>query len=148
MGLPTCIWVTTAAYQKRNLASVYQHHKGLPQYYFLPRYRFGLSYNTSSSFESQPRTEPQQSDAKLQIRTHLRNMSRVQKDFAGIKEASKTEPATLQRPKGKTPHVGIIGAGVAGLRCADVLLRHGVKVTILEGRDRVGGRVRRTYQGV
>lgn len=38
-------------------------------------------------------------------------------------------------------HVGIIGAGLAGLRCADVLLQHGVKVTILEGRDRVGGRL-------
>src|SRR5438045_9501695 len=39
------------------------------------------------------------------------------------------------------PHIGIVGAGVAGLRCADVLLRHGFRVTILEGRDRVGGRV-------
>jgi phytoene dehydrogenase-like protein len=34
-----------------------------------------------------------------------------------------------------------VGAGVAGLRCADVLLQHGAKVTIMEGRDRVGGRV-------
>jgi phytoene dehydrogenase-like protein len=39
------------------------------------------------------------------------------------------------------PHIGIIGAGVAGLRCADVLLQHGFRVTILEGRNRVGGRV-------
>nr|OQO27640.1 hypothetical protein B0A51_04408 [Rachicladosporium sp. CCFEE 5018] len=37
--------------------------------------------------------------------------------------------------------VGIIGAGFAGLRCADVLLQHGVKVTIFEARDRIGGRV-------
>ncbi|KAH7356899.1 hypothetical protein BKA65DRAFT_217148 [Rhexocercosporidium sp. MPI-PUGE-AT-0058] len=35
----------------------------------------------------------------------------------------------------------IVGAGVAGLRCADVLLQHGFDVTILEGRDRIGGRV-------
>lgn len=28
-----------------------------------------------------------------------------------------------------------------GLRCAEVLIKKGVKVTILEGRDRVGGRV-------
>ena len=72
----------------------------------------------------------------------------------------------------KTPHICIIGAGVAGLRCADVLLRskcgsvtgsgrgsddedgsgegkkeeneereRGLKLTVLEGRDRVGGRV-------
>ncbi|KAF2156454.1 FAD/NAD(P)-binding domain-containing protein [Myriangium duriaei CBS 260.36] len=41
----------------------------------------------------------------------------------------------------KRLHVGIVGAGFAGLRCADVLLQHGHKVTIFEGRDRVGGRV-------
>jgi NADPH-dependent 2,4-dienoyl-CoA reductase/sulfur reductase-like enzyme len=47
----------------------------------------------------------------------------------------------LRRVAGKIPHVCVIGAGVAGLRCADILLQHGVKVTILEARDRVGGRV-------
>ncbi|KAI8943087.1 hypothetical protein NX059_001118 [Plenodomus lindquistii] len=46
----------------------------------------------------------------------------------------------IRSAAGKVPHVCIVGAGVAGLRCADVLLQHGVKVTILEGRDRVGGR--------
>lgn len=44
-------------------------------------------------------------------------------------------------PKGRVPHVCIIGAGFAGLRCADVLCQKGLKVTILEGRDRIGGRV-------
>ena len=43
---------------------------------------------------------------------------------------------------GKTPHVGIIGAGVSGLRCADILTQNGAKVTILEARNRIGGRVR------
>jgi phytoene dehydrogenase-like protein len=36
--------------------------------------------------------------------------------------------------------VGIIGGGISGLRCADVLLKQGFKVTILEARDRLGGR--------
>ncbi|RDW62679.1 flavin containing amine oxidoreductase [Coleophoma crateriformis] len=39
------------------------------------------------------------------------------------------------------PHIGIIGAGVSGLRCADILLQNGFKVTILEARDRIGGRL-------
>lgn len=46
---------------------------------------------------------------------------------------------------GKIPHVGIIGAGVSGLRCADILGQNGAKVTILEARDRVGGRVQFPY---
>lgn len=37
--------------------------------------------------------------------------------------------------------IGIIGGGVSGLRCADVLLQNGYKVTIIEARDRLGGRV-------
>jgi phytoene dehydrogenase-like protein len=41
-----------------------------------------------------------------------------------------------------TPHIGIVGAGISGLRCAEVLLNHGFQVTILEARDRIGGRVR------
>ncbi|AEO63570.1 0176f138-e96f-4f30-9119-699075e154a7 [Thermothielavioides terrestris] len=41
----------------------------------------------------------------------------------------------------RRPHVGIVGAGFAGLRCADVLLRHGFRVTILEARNRLGGRI-------
>ncbi|KAH8724074.1 hypothetical protein GQ44DRAFT_618927 [Phaeosphaeriaceae sp. PMI808] len=47
----------------------------------------------------------------------------------------------IRRAAGKVPHVCIVGAGVAGMRCADVLLQRGAKVTILEGRDRVGGRL-------
>lgn len=38
-------------------------------------------------------------------------------------------------------HVGIVGAGLAGLRCADVLIGEGIAVTMIEARDRLGGRV-------
>ncbi|TKA66882.1 hypothetical protein B0A55_08185 [Friedmanniomyces simplex] len=42
---------------------------------------------------------------------------------------------------GRQLAVGIVGAGFAGLRCADLLLQHGCKVTIFEARNRLGGRV-------
>jgi predicted NAD/FAD-binding protein len=45
------------------------------------------------------------------------------------------------RPKGKVPNIAIVGAGISGLRCADVLIQSGAKVTIYEARNRIGGRV-------
>ena len=44
-------------------------------------------------------------------------------------------------PKGRAPHVCVVGAGMAGMRCAQVLSDKGMKVTVFEGRDRIGGRV-------
>ncbi|CAF9909209.1 MAG: hypothetical protein ALECFALPRED_005411 [Alectoria fallacina] len=43
-------------------------------------------------------------------------------------------------PNGRNPHICVVGAGISGLRCAEVLAQQGLKVTILEGRDRIGGR--------
>lgn len=45
------------------------------------------------------------------------------------------------KAQNKLPHVGIVGAGISGLRCADTLIRNGFHVTILEARERIGGRV-------
>jgi NADPH-dependent 2,4-dienoyl-CoA reductase/sulfur reductase-like enzyme len=39
------------------------------------------------------------------------------------------------------PLVGIIGAGIAGLKASQVLLERGCNVIIFEARDRIGGRV-------
>jgi hypothetical protein len=39
-------------------------------------------------------------------------------------------------------NVCVIGAGISGLRCVDILLQHNIRVTVLEARDRIGGRAR------
>ena len=53
--------------------------------------------------------------------------------------------ATLEKfpfEPAKKQHVIVVGAGISGLRAASVLQRHGIAVTILEGRsDRIGGRI-------
>ncbi|CAK7269895.1 hypothetical protein SEPCBS119000_003804 [Sporothrix epigloea] len=50
-------------------------------------------------------------------------------------------------PGKESPHIGVVGGGIAGLRCADFLLQHGFRVTILEGRNRLGGRLHQTRLG-
>ncbi|KAL3489269.1 FAD/NAD(P)-binding domain-containing protein [Aspergillus germanicus] len=47
----------------------------------------------------------------------------------------------------RRPHVAVIGAGFAGLRCADILIQNGAQVTIFEARYRVGGRVHQSMVG-
>lgn len=43
---------------------------------------------------------------------------------------------------GPTPHVVVIGGGIAGLAAADRLLSAGARVTLLEATDRLGGKLR------
>ncbi|MBI2380891.1 MAG: glutamate synthase subunit beta [Gammaproteobacteria bacterium] len=45
----------------------------------------------------------------------------------------------LSRVKKLGKHVAVVGAGPAGLACADVLLRHGVDVTVYDRQDEIGG---------
>ncbi|KAK6207039.1 flavin containing amine oxidase [Colletotrichum tabaci] len=74
------------------------------------------------------------------------SVSRMKADFISC---SRDLLATFQpraairdrKEEKKPPHVGLIGAGLAGLRCAEVLIDRGVRVTILEARDRIGGRI-------
>lgn len=97
----------------------------------------------------------------MDARTHASNnrsvsqgMTRLQQDLFGSPHqqgfdtlnGDSSSMTCRVLPRGRIPHIGIIGAGVAGLRCADTLLQHGVKVTILEGRDRVGGRLCQSSQ--
>ncbi|KAL8934893.1 MAG: hypothetical protein Q9216_005684, partial [Gyalolechia sp. 2 TL-2023] len=81
-------------------------------------------------------------------------MSRINQDLNGhhSRESSSTDPESptmLRRivPKGRKPRICVIGAGVAGMRCAQVLGRTGLDVTVLEARDRTGGRMHQTLLG-
>ncbi|KAL4810355.1 hypothetical protein BDV18DRAFT_130827 [Aspergillus unguis] len=47
----------------------------------------------------------------------------------------------------KRANIAIVGAGLSGLRCADILIQNGAQVTIFEARDRVGGRVHQSKVG-
>lgn len=74
-----------------------------------------------------------------------RDLSSCSMDFdlmadGGLPDNMIQRLAILRSP-GKLRHVCVVGAGIAGLRCAEVLLEQGIKVTVLEGRDRIGGRV-------
>ncbi|KAL8646269.1 MAG: hypothetical protein Q9226_006938, partial [Calogaya cf. arnoldii] len=76
-------------------------------------------------------------------------MSKALQDYNHFKalsnqETTKNGSGTMLRrslPKGRKPRICVVGAGIAGLRCAQVLNRGDFDVTILEARDRVGGRV-------
>ncbi|KAG9194138.1 lysyl oxidase-like protein 2/3/4 [Alternaria panax] len=79
----------------------------------------------------------------LDSRTTPEEETRISKDLFGSphKQGYMDETNMIQRAAGKTRHVCVVGAGIAGLRCADLLLKQGIKVTVLEGRNRVGGRL-------
>ncbi|KAI1408446.1 FAD/NAD(P)-binding domain-containing protein [Hypoxylon sp. FL1857] len=90
-------------------------------------------------------------------RASQRSFSRIWKDLKSCRQYSIVEmtvqdvsenPSLGQRigerrarSSGRKPHIGVIGAGLAGLRCTDILLQHGFQVTLIEGRNRLGGRV-------
>eukprot|EP00930_Biecheleria_cincta_P067500 TRINITY_DN54135_c0_g1_i1.p2 TRINITY_DN54135_c0_g1~~TRINITY_DN54135_c0_g1_i1.p2 ORF type:complete len:170 (+),score=22.89 TRINITY_DN54135_c0_g1_i1:60-569(+) len=44
--------------------------------------------------------------------------------------------------------VGVVGAGISGLRCGELLAEAGAEVLLLEARDRVGGRVANSSEGL
>lgn len=89
--------------------------------------------------------KPGDADCTRQNQSHV---SRIHHDLNRSSHHSSPSPERIfedmrqaLRPKGKIPNIAIVGAGLSGLRCADVLIKSGARVTIYEARDRIGGRV-------
>ena len=65
------------------------------------------------------------------------------------KTAVEVMPASTVGPNGdpgpETKKVVVVGAGISGLRAAAVLKCHGLDVEVVEGRDRIGGRIHTTH---
>ncbi|KAL8648201.1 MAG: hypothetical protein Q9210_005125, partial [Variospora velana] len=82
-------------------------------------------------------------------------MSRIAQDLNGYhsnghQPAADAASSTMIRrilPSGRKPHVCVVGAGVAGMRCAQVLGAKGFNVIVLEARNRTGGRMHQSMLG-
>ncbi|KAI9717676.1 MAG: hypothetical protein M1812_004621 [Candelaria pacifica] len=70
---------------------------------------------------------------RLSLSTPLSSSSPTSSDSTMLQSA--------RSAAGKIPRVCVVGAGIAGLRCAEVLIQRGMEVTIVEGRNRIGGRM-------
>ena len=87
----------------------------------------------SNSFRKQ-RVHP------LKVLQEIQSLQRSRMGLAYLNGVAKTMISRVL-PQGGVPHICVVGAGIAGLRCAEILSKRGMQVTILEGRDRIGGRV-------
>ena len=86
-----------------------------------------------------------QLDGRQQVRLVDFDLSRfkAKKPSASASHHSASAPTavTPKRHNSVNRHVVVIGAGISGLACARTLAHSGFRVTVLEARHRVGGRV-------
>ena len=73
-------------------------------------------------------------------REWLRSVAQAGAAGAAAAVLSPTQRLFASRQPGPSIDVGIVGAGLAGLACADALADNGVRATVYEAGDRTGGR--------
>ena len=82
-------------------------------------------------------------------------VSRMARDFQICSDDFKSsfKPRPAERHRASLPQIErkqrlrvcVVGAGLAGLRFAQLLVDEGIDVTVFEARERIGGRVGRSY---
>lgn len=75
--------------------------------------------------------QPSSSPSSISRRGFLRSAALASVGLSGIGRLGAQQPA----------HVVVVGAGLSGLYAAMLLEEFGLRVTVVEGRDRVGGRI-------
>jgi NADPH-dependent 2,4-dienoyl-CoA reductase/sulfur reductase-like enzyme len=68
-------------------------------------------------------------------------VSATDADVTAKSAVSKEQIENMTNGVRRASRVVVVGAGISGLRAASVLKSHGIEVVVLEGRDRIGGRI-------
>jgi len=105
--------------------------------WFAERAKISTSEALERAAETQANAEQRRSR-----REFLDDVARVAASGAIATVAGPLQPA-LAKPRNGSPSIAVVGAGMAGLACADRLRQAGILATVYEAAsERVGGRVR------
>ncbi|KAJ5715162.1 uncharacterized protein N7483_012343 [Penicillium malachiteum] len=97
--------------------------------------RMAQAFHVTSSIPGSSPIKPSNCGSDLAVRLNAATL---------IESAPDEAPRTARSEPKK---VIVVGAGISGLRAAAVLKRHGCEVVVLEGRDRIGGRILTSRNG-
>ena len=96
--------------------------------------------STADGLERVRETEIKDVSARQSRREWLSTVARAGAAGAAASVLSPGQRLFASRQRNPTINVGIVGAGIAGLACADTLADAGVRATVYEAGTRVGGR--------
>ena len=96
--------------------------------------------STSEGLERVAALEARGAPWRASRREFLRNMGKLAVLGTLGEVVGPFEKAVAAQPSGANVPVGIVGAGLAGLVCADELERNGITATLYDASNRAGGR--------